>query len=77
MGKFKEFFLSKIFSRKLIVWAVATFLLCYKFIDENTWMILGLAYMGSNLAIAAIQGFKTNKEETVTTTSENEKEGEA
>ena len=61
MESFKDFFLNRIFSRKLIVWIVGTVLLVLKIIDQNTWMILSLGYVGANSALTALDMAKSAK----------------
>ena len=61
MDSFKQFFLSKIFSRKMVVWIAACVMLCFKFIDQNTWLIISLGYMGINAALSAINSINTAK----------------
>jgi len=63
---FKDFFLSRIFSRKLIVWIVGTFLLCFQLIDQNTWLILSLGYVSVNGVLTALDVAKASKEKVVT-----------
>jgi len=86
MGDIKRFFLTKLFSRKLIVWIVGTVLLCFKVIDVNTWLILSCGYMGLNATLSAVNAIKTSKDAITTKKSalvvpqeisEEEKEGEA
>lgn len=76
---FKEFFMNKIFSRKMVVWIVACLMLCFKFISQDTWLIISISYMGINAALTAIDSIKTAKKEIVEQTVasvEQPKEGE-
>jgi hypothetical protein len=63
---FKDFFLNRIFSRKLIVWIVGTFLLCFGLIDQNTWLILSLGYVSVNGVLTALDVAKTSKDKVMT-----------
>lgn len=42
-------FWKSLYSRKLMVFVVATILLCIGRITQDVWVYVGLAYMGTNL----------------------------
>ncbi|MDP3987017.1 MAG: hypothetical protein Q8P81_02210 [Nanoarchaeota archaeon] len=68
----KDFFSNRLFSRKLLVWITSTVLLCFKIIDQNTWLILAATYMGMNTTLTAIDAIRSTKDkmsrESTTTT---------
>ena len=48
---------SKFFSRKLLVFAIATVLLVLKYIDENSWLVLASVYVGVQMAQDAVDTY--------------------
>jgi hypothetical protein len=53
--------LSKLVSRKLLVWATATALMAHGAIDSGDWLILSAIYIGGQSVIDAIVQLKTVK----------------
>mgnify|MGYP003130304858 CR=1 FL=1 len=53
--------LSKLVSRKLLVWATATGLMAYGSIDSSDWLILSAIYIGGQSVIDSIVKLKTVK----------------
>ena len=53
--------LSKLISRKLLVWATATGLMAYGSIDSSDWLILSAIYIGGQSVIDSIVKLKTVK----------------
>lgn len=49
-------FAKKLLSRKLLVWVVATVLLCCKVISQDVWQILSITFMGVHAAQAVLTG---------------------
>lgn len=63
------FFIKKLASRKLLVFIVATVLLMINKIAQDIWLYVGVAYMGLNTAIAAIDGLREVKTKLQSTSS--------
>ena len=76
MDGIKLLFVKKIFSRKMIVWVVATILLCLRVITQDIWLATSIAYMGVNGVLAAVESFKINRE-VKAVNEEPKEEGEA
>tara|TARA_R100001463_G_scaffold40367_4_gene85707 strand:- start:416 stop:601 length:186 start_codon:yes stop_codon:yes gene_type:complete len=53
--------LSKLVSRKLLVWASATVLMGYGLIDSSDWVILSAIYIGGQSVIDSIVKIKGAK----------------
>lgn len=53
--------LSKLVSRKLLVWTTATGLMAYGSIDSSDWLILSAIYIGGQSVIDSIVKLKTVK----------------
>jgi hypothetical protein len=53
--------LSKLVSRKLLVWATASGLMAYGSIDSSDWLILSAIYIGGQSVIDSIVKLKTVK----------------
>lgn len=70
-------FCKSLLSRKLIVFLVATTLLVFAKINQETWVYIALGYMGLNTALRALEGYKTIKSNIIASKkNETEKEGE-
>ena len=53
--------LSKLVSRKLLVWSVATALMAAGSIDSSDWVILSALYIGGQSVIDAVVRLKGSK----------------
>tara|TARA_R110002020_G_scaffold315024_1_gene530238 strand:+ start:494 stop:709 length:216 start_codon:yes stop_codon:yes gene_type:complete len=53
----KENMKNKFFSRKLLVFAIATALLVLEYIGENAWLILASVYVGVQMAQNAVHTY--------------------
>ena len=53
--------LSKLVSRKLLVWLTATGLMAYGSINSGDWLILSAIYIGGQSVIDSIDKLKTVK----------------
>ena len=51
-------FLSKIVSRKLLVWGTATGLLAFANLSSSDWVAISLVYIGSQGAVALAKAWK-------------------
>ncbi len=51
-------FLSKIVSRKLLVWGTATGLLAFANLSSSDWVAISLVYIGSQVAVDLAKAWK-------------------
>jgi len=51
-------FLTRIISRKLLVWAAATGLLAFSSLSSTDWVAISLVYIGSQAAVDLAKAWK-------------------